>query len=434
MAERKLLVAPWSALRNLDTGRLGYLGTLASGNLTHEERQYAVWTDVVCLPREEREVGSYCLIGIHSDEKSQRLATESTLVGAALPLAASDIEVAYFTSSVRRREFLDDLRVSGLLERGLPFATLVYPGAIEQAGSAPEEAELVSQAKTLNRELAYQERISAAICCAEALNWPRASELVHLRESEGAEKFQHLRAWARCVQGVVDDSGAWSRTSVEQVLPTLESEGLGEQVAAYKGHVDSESWPESDSATIAIALLLLARTEGGRAESLLNMIFQINGLKMPPKRTLADIMILLAVALGRHHLPEAWQPRPALLGEMVATEIRHAASSYIEHMQRMRIAAAKVAHPKEPAEVATQSAVSADTPVPASKPVSANESGSGQPAIKSSSRAKKVKDNPEPTVPTSTPSEDDSQTVWTTSEIDEAVSNNPVEHKDSEHS
>ncbi len=435
MAEPRLLVASWSALRNLDTGRLGYLGTLASGNLTHEARQYAVWTDVSCLPREERESGSFCLIGIRSNDKAPRHSAEPPVIGAALPLAASLIEVAYFTNAVRRREFLDDLRVSGLLEKSLPFATLLYPGDMDNSGPAPDETVLVNQVETLNQEIAYQERISAAICCAEALNWPRAAELAHLRESEGAEKFQHLRAWARCVQGVVDDSGAWSRTSVELVQPMLENEGLGDQVAAYKGHVDGESWPESDSATIAIALLLLARTEGGRSESLINMILQLNGLKLPPKRTLADVMILLAVALGRHHLPEAWRPTPSLTDEMVATEIRYASSRYIErleHMERMKIAAKSVVDAEAPADSATLSAASPESPASASELVLANEPQPLETATKASSRTKKGKSKLEPTSPISMSSEDDGPTVWTTSEIDEAVSSNHRKQKDSE--
>jgi hypothetical protein len=357
------------------------------------------------------------------------------VIGAALPLAASLIEVAYFTSSVRRREFLDDLRVSGLLEKSLPFPTLVYPGEMDNSDPAPEETVLVNQVETLNREIAYQERISAAICCAEVLNWPRAAELAHLRESEGAEKFQHLRAWARCVQGIVDDRGTWSRTSVELVLPMLENEGLDDQVASYKDHVDGESWPESDSSTISIALLLLARTEGGRSESLINMILQLTGLKMPPKRTLADVMILLAVALGRHHLPEAWRPTPALADEMVATEIRYASSRYIEHlerMERMKTAAKSVADEEAPADSATISAASPDTPLPTSEPMLANGPQPIKTATKTSSREKKGKGKVKPTAPSAMPSVDDSPTVWTISENDEAVSSNHVKQKDSE--
>ena len=330
MGSDGLIVVPWSALKSLDTGRLGYLGTLASGNLKGEERQYSIWSDVACLPREELEMGSYCLVGIKASSAQPHLRRDEDIGSLVMPVQVADIEVAYFTSASRRQEFLADLKVSGMLERGLPFPQLVFPGEMSSGVPVPKEEELVAQAQMINDELAFQERISAAIACADALNWWRARDLPKLRGSQNIDKYSRLLAWARSAQGVVDGGGVWSRTSVEQVFPLLVKAELGDQVETYQTYVGGDGWPVAENALVATALLLLARTEGGTPESLVNQVMALNGLGMPSEYALADVMIYLAVALGRHNLPSPWRPTEENLSAMVRSEIEFASLAYAE--------------------------------------------------------------------------------------------------------
>jgi hypothetical protein len=330
MESDDLIIVPWSALKSLDTGRLGYLGTLASGNLKGEERQYSIWSDIACLPREELEMGSYCLVGIKSSAAQSHMRREEGIGSLVMPVHVADIEVAYFTSASRRQEFLADLKVSGMLQRSLPFPQLVFPGEMISAVPVPNEEDLVAQAKMFNEELAFQERISAAIACADAHNWWRARDLPKLRGSQSIDKYSRLLAWARSAQGVVDGDGSWSRTSVEQVFPLLVKAGLVDQVNTYQTYVGGDGWPISENALVATALLLLARTEGGTPESLVNQVMALNGLAMPSEYALSDVMIYLAVGLGRHSLPSPWRPTEENLSALVRSEIEYASLAYAE--------------------------------------------------------------------------------------------------------
>jgi hypothetical protein len=50
MSETKIVVATWSALKNLSSGRLGYLGGLASGNLVDSGAGHALYESAGYLP------------------------------------------------------------------------------------------------------------------------------------------------------------------------------------------------------------------------------------------------------------------------------------------------------------------------------------------------------------------------------------------------
>lgn len=326
MPSSRLLIVPWSVLKNLDTGRLGYLGTRASGNLTGEELQYAVYSDVQSIPKAAAETGAYCWIG------TRRQLTEDEILstGSAIrpPVHLAEVEVAYFVSDSRRREFLADLKSSGISSDGLPFATLVLPVPDVPPTHGAAGQSTLADARRLNNELAYQERISAAIACADSTNWWRAKELPRLRGHELEEKYRRLATWARSTMGVVDERGRWSRTSVEQVMASLEASGLREQVSVYRSYVDGNQWPVSENSLIATSMLALVRTEGGTSESLVNQLLALSGIALPQEYSLSDVLIYLAVALGRHNLPADWKPSREMESSFVQSEIEHAVAAF----------------------------------------------------------------------------------------------------------
>jgi len=323
-----MLVAPWSALKSLDTGRLGYLGSLASGNLAGEEAQYALYRLVEHLPQVVLETGAYCWIGLKSHVRAETGTADSGDYSIALPVSIADIEVAYFTSESRRREFQADLKVSGFTENDLPFAQLVLPGDALPVRTVSADGSFVKKLKLLNDELAYQERISAAISCANSMNWWRAKDLPGLRGEDSSGKYSRLTNWARSAQGVVDADGRWSRTSIEQTFPSLEAAGLGDQISVYRTYVEGDRWPVAESALVASALLMLARTEGGTPDSVDSQILALNGIALPAEYALADAMIYIAVAFARHQLPKIWRVQQDQVDLTVRDEIRFAALAY----------------------------------------------------------------------------------------------------------
>jgi hypothetical protein len=330
-----MLVAPWSALKSLDTGRLGYLGSLASGNLAGEEAQYALYKQVEHLPQVVLETGAFCWIGLKSHVRTEAGSVDSGDISIALPVSIADIEVAYFTSESRRREFQADLKVSGFTDNDLPFTQLVLPGDVPPVRSVPSDGSLVGKLKLLNDELAYQERISAAISCANSMNWWRAKDLPGLRSEDSSGKYSRLTNWARSAQGVVDADGRWSRTSIEQTFPSLEAAGLGDQISVYRTYVEGDRWPITESALVASALLMLARTEGGTPDSVDSQILALNGIALPAEYALADAMIYIAVAFARHQLPKIWRVQQDQVDLTVRDEIRFAALAYLASELRL---------------------------------------------------------------------------------------------------
>lgn len=128
--------------------------------------------------------------------------------------------------------------------------------------------------------------------------------------------------------GVVDERGRWSRTSVEQVMASLEASGLREQVSVYRSYVDGNQWPVSENSLIATSMLALVRTEGGTSESLVNQLLALSGIALPQEYSLSDVLIYLAVALGRHNLPADWKPSREMESSFVQSEIEHAVAAF----------------------------------------------------------------------------------------------------------
>jgi hypothetical protein len=326
MQGEHFLVVPWSVLKNLDTGRLGYLGTRASGTLTGEELQYAVYAAAEYLPEAAAQTGAYCWIGTR--RPIDRVAAFSAGSRIRPPVPLAEVEVAYFVSDSRRREFLADLKVSGISADGLPFATLVLPGAGLQPAHGAVGQNALDDARRLNEELAYQERISAAIVCAASTDWWRARDLPRLRGQELEDRYRRLVTWARSCMGVVDERGRWSRTSVEQVIAALETAGLGDQVGVYRSYAEGNQWPVTENSLIATSMLALVRTEGGTADSLVNQLLAVSGIALPQEYSLTDVLIYLSVALGRHNLPANWKPSLDLEATLVQSEIEHAVAAF----------------------------------------------------------------------------------------------------------
>lgn len=326
MSEHQLFIATWSSLKGISTGRLGYLGSLASGNLVGSGEQSALYVSGAQLPPVIAESSSYCWVSLKNDAAPiSELHAPSALV---MPVALDDVEAVYFTSESRRREFLADMRVSGFREDDLQFARLVWPGDLPTPQPRQAVGDLQSRVMLLDSEIAFQERVSAAIACAAAVVWWREKDLPALRRQESPEKYKRLVAWAMSAQGVVDSDGRWSRTSVEQSFPMLAAAGLGDQIRVYETYIHEKSWPVADGALLATALLMLARTEGGTPDSIVNQLLALNGMAIPSEYALSDVMIFIAVALGRHHLPHQWRPNQENLASMVHEEIHYASSRY----------------------------------------------------------------------------------------------------------
>lgn len=356
METDRLLIVTWSALKSLDTGRLGFLGSLASGNLAGEELQYAVYPDTGSLPEVVVQTGSYCWVAVRA--RTSRTSAPHPASGYEIeaPALAAEIEAAFFVSRSRRDEFRADLIASGFRDGELGFPLLVLPFPPPHARSRVDMEVFGSEVRQLNAEIAYQERISAAIACAEAVNWWRVNDLPGLRASARIEKYQRLVTWARSSHGVVDAEGRWSRTSVEESLPLLEAANLGEQVAAYRSHVEGNQWPVEENSLIATAMLLLVRAEGGTSGSFVNQVNSMNGIALPLGYSLSDAMIYVAAAFGRHHLPGEWKPNRERDAVMVAEEIEHAMIALADQRRRATApvgsnkAESDTADPNQPAE------------------------------------------------------------------------------------
>jgi hypothetical protein len=278
------------------------------------------------LPTLVAQSKSYCWVSLKNGEApTLEVHKQGVLV---LPVALDDVEAVYFTSDSRRREFLADLQVSGFGGDDLPFFKLVWPGELALAQGGQEVHDLQARVQLLDREIAYQERISAAISAAAALVWWREKDLPGLRSQVPPEKYKRLAAWADCAQGVVDSDGRWSRTSVEQSFSLLEAAGFGDQIRMYELHVKQKSWPVAEGSLLATALLMLARTEGGTPETIAIQLLALNGIAMASEYAVSDAMIFIAAALGRHHLPNQWQPRGGASATLVRDEIRHATERF----------------------------------------------------------------------------------------------------------
>lgn len=325
MSETKIVVATWSALKNLSSGRLGYLGGLASGNLVDSGAGHALYESAGYLPDHVFRNSSYCFVVV--SDPSARAKARVLPEGLLPPIPVDQIEIAYFTSSIRRKEFLADLESSGLPM--LPFAAHVWPAPEQRAATSSENSELVESIQSLDIHIGYQERITAAALCAAALGSDRTEAILALRSNEPTERYKRLAAWASCTQGVVDSEGRWNRTSVELALQPLKQHGLVDDVENYQVLLREKKWTgEGVISPMVTAMLLLARTEGGSPEDFYNMMLNLDGMAVSPGYGLADAMIYVAAAFGRHYVPAQQAVRVEVASTIVCDEIAFALANF----------------------------------------------------------------------------------------------------------
>lgn len=325
MSETRIVVATWSALKNLSSGRLGYLGGLASGNLVDSGAGHALYESAGYLPDQVLRSFSYCLVAV-SDPAARAIAGVLP-EGLLPPIPVDQIEIAYFTSSIRRKEFLADLESSGFPK--LPFATHVWPALEQRAETSSGNGKLVESIRLLDLHIGYQERITAAALCAAALGSDRTEAILQLRSNEPTERYKRLAAWASCAHGVVDPEGRWNRTSIELVLQSLKQHGFVDDVESYQLLLREKKWTgKGVTSPMVTAMLLLARTEGGSPEDFTNMMLNLDGIAMSPGYGLADAMIYVAAAFGRHYVLAQQAVRVEVASTMVRDEIAFALASF----------------------------------------------------------------------------------------------------------
>lgn len=325
MSETKIVVAPWSALKNLSSGRLGYLGGLASGNLVDSGAGHAIYESAEYLPDHVFRSSSYCFVVV--SDPSARATARVLPEGLLPPIPVDQIEIAYFTSSIRRKEFLADLDSSGLPM--LPFAAHVWPALEQRAATSNENSKLIESIQSLDLHIGYQERITAAALCASALGSDRAEAILALRSNEPTERYKRLAAWASCTQGVVDSEGRWNRTSLELALQPLKQHGLVDDVENYQLLLRDKKWTVGGVISpMVTAMLLLARTEGGSPADFTNMMLNLDGIAVSPGYGLADAMIYVAATFGRHHVPAQRAVRVEVPSTMVRDEIAFALANF----------------------------------------------------------------------------------------------------------
>ena len=325
MSDTRIVVATWSALKNLASGRLGYLGGLASGNLVDSGASHALYESVQYLPDHALRHSSYCFVAVSDLLAGVRggLLPEGLLS----PVPVDQIEIASFTSSVRRKEFLADLESSGLPM--LPFTTHVWPAPEQRVETSSGNSKLVESIRLLDLHFGYQERITAAALCAAALGSDRTEAILALRSNEPTERYKRLAAWASCAHGVVDSEGRWNRTSIQLVLQSLKQHGFVDDVESYQLLLREKKWTgKGVISPMVTAMLLLARTEGGSPEDFTNMMLNLDGIAMSPGYGLADAMIYVAAAFGRHHVPAQQAVRVEVASTMVRDEIAFALANF----------------------------------------------------------------------------------------------------------
>jgi hypothetical protein len=76
------------------------------------------------------------------------------------------------------------------------------------------------------------------------------------------------------------------------------------------------------------AMLLLARTEGGSPEDFYNMMLNLDGMAVSPGYGLADAMIYVAAAFGRHYVPAQQAVRVEVASTIVCDEIAFALANF----------------------------------------------------------------------------------------------------------
>ena len=343
MSETRIVVATWSALKNLSSGRLGYLGGLASGNLVDSGAGHALYESAGYLPDQVLRNFSYCFVAV-SDPAARAIAGVLP-EGLLPPIPVDQIEIAYFTSSTRRKEFLADLESSGLPK--LPFATHVWPALEQRAETSSGNSKLVESIRLLDLHIGYQERITAAALCAAALGSDRTEAILQLRSNEPTERYKRLAAWASCAHGVVDPEGRWNRTSIELVLQSLKQHGFVDDVESYQLLLREKKWTgKGVTSPMVTAMLLLARTEGGSPEDFTNMMLNLDGIAMSPGYGLADAMIYVAAAFGRHYVPAQQAVRDEIAFAL-ANFNREAASRIEADLAAAREVAVSIAPPRE---------------------------------------------------------------------------------------